>query len=52
MGLTFAPLGALLPELFPTAVAYTGASALTTSAAFWALRSRPTSRSGCWNTAG
>ena len=26
MGLTFAPLGALLPELFPTAVAYTGAS--------------------------
>jgi metabolite-proton symporter len=26
MGLTFAPLGALLPESFPTAVAYTGAS--------------------------
>ncbi|MFZ0206246.1 MAG: MFS transporter [Roseiarcus sp.] len=26
MGLTFAPLGALLPELFPTTVAYTGAS--------------------------
>jgi metabolite-proton symporter len=26
MGLTFAPLGALLPELFPTAVGYTGAS--------------------------
>jgi MFS family permease len=26
MGLTFAPLGALLPELFPTKVAYTGAS--------------------------
>jgi MFS family permease len=26
MGLTFAPLGALLPELFPTRVAYTGAS--------------------------
>ena len=26
MGLTFAPLGALLPELFPTAIAYTGAS--------------------------
>ena len=26
MGLTFAPLGALLPELFPTEVAYTGAS--------------------------
>ena len=26
MGMTFAPLGALLPELFPTAVAYTGAS--------------------------
>ena len=26
MGLTFAPLGALLPELFPTSVAYTGAS--------------------------
>ena len=26
MGLTFAPLGALLPELFPTNVAYTGAS--------------------------
>ena len=27
MGLTFAPMGALLPELFPTAVRYTGASA-------------------------
>jgi len=26
MGLTFAPLGALLPELFPTNVGYTGAS--------------------------
>jgi metabolite-proton symporter len=26
MGLTFAPLGALLPELFPTRVAYTGSS--------------------------
>ena len=26
MGLTFAPLGALLPELFPIPVAYTGAS--------------------------
>ncbi len=26
MGLTFAPLGALLPELFPVNVAYTGAS--------------------------
>ena len=26
MGLTFAPLGALLPELFPTPVRYTGAS--------------------------
>jgi MFS family permease len=26
MGLTFFPLGALLPELFPTPVAYTGAS--------------------------
>jgi metabolite-proton symporter len=26
MGLTFAPLGALLPELFPAAIAYTGAS--------------------------
>jgi metabolite-proton symporter len=26
MGLTFAPLGALLPELFPTQVGYTGAS--------------------------
>ena len=26
MGLTFAPMGALLPELFPTAVRYTGAS--------------------------
>jgi len=26
MGLTFAPLGALLPELFPTRVRYTGAS--------------------------
>jgi hypothetical protein len=26
LGLTFAPLGALLPELFPTEVAYTGAS--------------------------
>jgi metabolite-proton symporter len=26
MGLTFAPLGALLPELFPVEVAYTGAS--------------------------
>lgn len=27
MGVTFAPMGALLPELFPTAVRYTGASA-------------------------
>ncbi|MCM2131355.1 MFS transporter [Larsenimonas rhizosphaerae] len=27
MGLIFAPMGALLPELFPTAVRYTGASA-------------------------
>jgi MFS family permease len=27
MGFTFAPMGALLPELFPTAVRYTGASA-------------------------
>jgi hypothetical protein len=26
MGLTFAPLGALLPELFPTNVGYTGAA--------------------------
>ncbi len=26
MGLTFGPMGALLPELFPTAVRYTGAS--------------------------
>jgi MFS family permease len=26
MGLTFAPLGALLPELFPARVGYTGAS--------------------------
>jgi metabolite-proton symporter len=26
MGVTFAPLGALLPELFPTAVRYTGAA--------------------------
>ena len=26
MGLTFAPLGAVLPELFPTPLAYTGAS--------------------------
>src|SRR5208283_2745160 len=26
MGLTFAPLGALLPELFPTPVRYTGAA--------------------------
>src|SRR6185437_15662725 len=25
MGITFAPMGALLPELFPTAVRYTGA---------------------------
>jgi MFS family permease len=27
MGLTFGPMGALLPELFPTHVRYTGASA-------------------------
>ncbi|WP_157782749.1 MFS transporter, partial [Pseudomonas syringae] len=27
MGVTFAPMGALLPELFPTQVRYTGASA-------------------------
>jgi MFS family permease len=27
MGTTFAPMGALLPELFPTAVRYTGAGA-------------------------
>jgi MFS family permease len=27
MGFTFAPMGALLPELFPTRVRYTGASA-------------------------
>ena len=27
MGCTFAPMGALLPELFPTAVRYTGAGA-------------------------
>jgi MFS family permease len=27
MGATFAPMGALLPELFPTRVRYTGASA-------------------------
>jgi hypothetical protein len=27
MGVTFAPMGALLPELFPTHVRYTGASA-------------------------
>jgi len=27
MGVTFAPMGALLPELFPTRVRYTGASA-------------------------
>jgi MFS family permease len=26
MGFTFAPMGALLPELFPTAVRYTGAA--------------------------
>ncbi len=26
MGFTFAPMGALLPELFPTAVRYSGAS--------------------------
>ncbi|STH38025.1 major facilitator superfamily protein [Escherichia coli] len=28
MGLTFGPMGALLPELFPTEVRYTGASFL------------------------
>jgi MFS family permease len=27
MGATFAPMGALLPELFPTSVRYTGAGA-------------------------
>ena len=27
MGVTFAPMGAMLPELFPTRVRYTGASA-------------------------
>jgi MFS family permease len=27
MGATFAPMGALLPELFPTAVRYSGAGA-------------------------
>ncbi|WP_241357208.1 MFS transporter, partial [Escherichia coli] len=27
MGITFAPMGALLPEIFPTHVRYTGASA-------------------------
>jgi MFS family permease len=26
MGFTFGPMGALLPEIFPTAVRYTGAS--------------------------
>ncbi|TWI58738.1 sugar transport protein [Pseudomonas duriflava] len=27
MGMTFAPMGAFLPEIFPTSVRYTGASA-------------------------
>lgn len=37
MGVTFAPMGALLPELFPTHVRYTGASQRTT----WAASSGP-----------
>ena len=30
MGMTFGPMAALLPELFPTEVRYSGASLLTT----------------------
>ncbi len=37
MGVTFAPMGTLLPELFPTHVRYTGASAATA----WAALSGP-----------
>ena len=42
MGLTFAPLGALLPELFPPACATPAPRAPIISAAFSAPRSRPT----------
>ncbi|MGO4871550.1 MAG: MFS transporter, partial [Roseiarcus sp.] len=52
MGLTFAPLGALLPELFPPRVGSTPAlRAPIISAAFSAPRWRPTSPRCCWSAA-
>jgi hypothetical protein len=42
MGITFAPLGAILPELFPTRLRYTGSSLATILGAFSAHRWLPT----------
>ncbi len=47
MGLTFGPMGALLPELFPTEVRYTGASFSYNVSSISALRSRRTLPPGC-----
>jgi MFS family permease len=50
MGLTFGPMGALLPELFPTEVRYTGASFSYNVPLFWARPLRRISPPGCRRT--
>ena len=47
MGLTFGPMGALLPELFPTEVRYTGASFSYNVSSISAPRSRRILPPGC-----
>lgn len=47
MGLTFGPMGALLPELFPTEVRYTGRRSRTTFRRFLVLPLPHTSLHGC-----
>ncbi len=52
MGLTFGPMGALLPELFPTEVRYTGASFSYNVASILGLPLRRISQPGCRLTTG
>ena len=52
MGLTFAPLGALLPELFPANVGYSGASVAYSLGGILGASLAPPSPSNCCNGAG
>jgi hypothetical protein len=51
MGVTFAPMGALLPELFPTHVRYTGASAAYNLGGIVGASARRSSRRNWWRWA-